>query len=371
MAGLVGCRVSASGQRLMANGSALRSRRAQLDVQFNWIFILVAGAVILAFFFSIVQKQRVLSEQKLAFTLANELEAAATGAQVARGTAQFIPVPRSGVTFECSADCSCSYGVGSELRPYEDKLIFAPDSVRDEDMLFWALDWKVPFRVSNFLMVTNKRVQYFIVVDERSASSVNLRDRVRQVLPKGVNAREISVSDVSRVANENFVEARFVFLDVRPPAGRVELHPSFLSTDVSLVSFEGDASGTVTFYQRKNRRVNEFVAKPSAYVDVTSFFAAFFADGVTMYDCNMGRGYRRLQSISEVYAQRVWRLVLDESVRARGCVYDVAPLVQLNQSAGVLRNQVVVEEVARLLAAEDALRKQNDRLVRASCPTIY
>ena len=39
--------------------------RKGFELQFNWIFVLIAGALILAFFFTIAQKQRNLSQQSV------------------------------------------------------------------------------------------------------------------------------------------------------------------------------------------------------------------------------------------------------------------------------------------------------------------
>jgi len=44
-----------------------------IEMQFHWIFILIAGAIILAFFFSLVAKQKSLSEEKLSISSFKEL----------------------------------------------------------------------------------------------------------------------------------------------------------------------------------------------------------------------------------------------------------------------------------------------------------
>jgi len=138
------------------------------ELQFHWIFILIAGAIILAFFFAIASKQKDISEQKISITLSNDIEAIASGAGVTRGSVQPVPIPRITIEFSCSDLCDCSYSPGAGVsNPFMDNLIFAPGKIEGNEMLLWTLDWKVPFRVSNFVYVTNNRVKYFFVSDEK------------------------------------------------------------------------------------------------------------------------------------------------------------------------------------------------------------
>ena len=67
------------------------SRKAQIETQFNWLFILVAGAVILIFFAGIVIKQKSSSEQKIAENVMTDLQSIFTGGSVSTGTLMVFP----------------------------------------------------------------------------------------------------------------------------------------------------------------------------------------------------------------------------------------------------------------------------------------
>jgi hypothetical protein len=82
------------------------------ELQFHWIFVLIAGALILSFFFMVANKQKNLSQDRLQLTLATEIENIFTGAIISRGTAQKMPTPPQGITFECTEGCECKYGIG-------------------------------------------------------------------------------------------------------------------------------------------------------------------------------------------------------------------------------------------------------------------
>ena len=57
-------------------------KKGQIQVTFNWIYITIAGAVILLFFFGIVVKQKAASEEKLSIEVVRILESILTGAGV-------------------------------------------------------------------------------------------------------------------------------------------------------------------------------------------------------------------------------------------------------------------------------------------------
>ena len=72
-----------------------------IEIQFNWVFILIAGGVILAFFFTIVTKQQTLSTERLAVQLSRDLDTVFSAAIAAKGVAQVLSIPRGGVVFDC------------------------------------------------------------------------------------------------------------------------------------------------------------------------------------------------------------------------------------------------------------------------------
>jgi len=57
-------------------------KKGVIEVQFNWIFILIIGAIILFFFFSIVKTQKTVSEKKISTTVRRDIRAILTGAGV-------------------------------------------------------------------------------------------------------------------------------------------------------------------------------------------------------------------------------------------------------------------------------------------------
>ena len=62
------------------------------EIQFNWIFVLVAGTAIILFFTVVVIKQKNVSETSTKATILKSMEAVITGASVSTDTTNIIDI---------------------------------------------------------------------------------------------------------------------------------------------------------------------------------------------------------------------------------------------------------------------------------------
>jgi len=346
------------------------NKKGIFEVQFNWIFILIAGAVILAFFFSVVQKQRDISEQKLSLSLLNEFDAITTGASVAKGAAQRVDLPRAGIDFSCDS-CNCQFNIDQFARNYDDKIIFAPKHIEGKDVVFWTLDWQVPYRAANFLYATNDRMKYFVVHDT-STGSQQLREQVTSKLPEQVNTEFITLDKICTdgdecVKNENYVQVKFVFLDINF-GGNLGLHRSFRDTDVSAVHVTGNA---VSFFDCPSGRTDVQCSRAdSYYVGDASLYGAIFSQDVEMYECNMMSASRRLGYVTEILRNKVLQFNADNELVLQGCAYDADPLAQYVSLANA-QSTVITQDISQVNAYSRQLEITNEQLIRDSCPTLY
>src|SRR3989344_3370187 len=84
------------------------SKKGQIEVTFNWVYVLIAGAVIILFFVGIAVKQKASSERALSSDVVRIMESIFTSAGVSEKTKNIIDV--SGLS-EYTLQFSCSDGV--------------------------------------------------------------------------------------------------------------------------------------------------------------------------------------------------------------------------------------------------------------------
>lgn len=343
-----------------------KNKKASVEVQFNWIFVMVAGALILVFFFGIVQKQRELSQAKVSNSLITNLESIATGAGISKGTIQKVALPNIGIDFSCTEECLCTYAIEDIRKEYTDKVIFAPHTVEGSEVLLWTLDWKVPFRVTNFIYATTANDKYFFVYsDENSA----LLKRIQESVPEEVNAEFVHFSQYRNIEYENYNSAKFIFVDTQSQIpSDLGIDSSFRRADVSGLYI--NSGGDAVFYDKISSRRLDFIKVEMSYYGEPAMYGAIFASNSNAYDCSMVLALDRLNDIIDIFTSRAE--YLDEKNNEEGFCTEGYPTTNLEQLKAVAetayKNPTKLKSLANYVSRLDS---QNEALLRASCPLFY
>ena len=342
-------------------------KKASMEVQFNWIFVMVAGALILVFFFGIIQKQREMSNEKMGNTLLTNIESIATGAGVSKGTVQTVELPNIEINFGCTEECLCSYSIGDVSKDYRDKVIFSPKRIKGAGMILWTLDWQVPFRVTNLVFETTARDKYFFVYENPNSQLLKM---LNKTIPAEVDAEYISFMQYSIMENENYNSAKFIFVDTVTalPPGTLGIDNSFRRVDVSAVHI--NSGGDAVFYDKVSNRRLEFTKKESSYYGEPAIYGAIFAPTSDTYECNMIAALERMGKILDIFIAKAEYLD-EENNKALFCVegYSTANLETLKGASETAQGNM--QALKLLSSAVSAVDTQNEVLLRASCPLLY
>jgi hypothetical protein len=344
----------------------MAKKKAAIEVQFNWVFVMVAGALILVFFFGVVQKQRELSQAKISNSLLTNLESIATGAGVSKGTVQTVALPNIGIEFECTDECLCTYAIEQIQKEYKDRVIFAPEFVKASGVMLWTLDWKVPFRVTNFVFATTSKDKYFFVYENPNSALYNMLNRT---IPPEVNADFVHISQYTALKNENYNSAKFVFVDTSAPIpSDLGIDRSFRRVDVGGVYI--NSAGDVHFYNKISSRSLTFEKVETSYFGEPAIYGAIFAADSNAYECNMMSALLRMKNILGLYIERTKEL--DNLNNAAGFCsegYSTENLENLQAVADTAYRNV--KQLKFISSDVASLNSQNDRLLRASCPLLH
>ncbi len=348
------------------------------ELQFHWIFILIAGALILAFFFSVAYKQRTYSQEKLELTLATDIENIFTGAIVSRGTAQKLPVPPQGIAFECSSGCDCRFRIERAAKPFGDKAMFAPELLTGQDITVWALELKLPYRVTNFLYLTNPNIKYYFVHQEEPISTQLLKQLTKNIPPL-ISYENITLQQVTSLKSEDYQHTRFVFLNTQPPT----LDDSFRRESADAVAI--DLNG-VAFYEKEGTSLAR--VRYLTYVGLPSMYAAIFSQDYVMYECGLRTAFRKLAYVSLLYAERAAELQQKSfDVGREWCDYGASNIANVCKDAlpstviGMLCEQHTLGQklsvklddplVRQLSPLSEHLNSANVNFLQQSCPELF
>ena len=323
------------------------------EMQFNWIFVLVAGAAILLFFATIVVKQKNVSEASTKAIVLKTIEAITTGAGVSTDTINIVEIPNSNIEVSCNR-------VGKQ---YQNLILFAPGLIKGDKLITQTLAFSVPYRAVNLLYMTSPQLRYIIIGDNILAKEIN------KSLPSELKKEFYKSS--AEISNSNNYKVRFaVFGDVMidfPKA--LEKMPD---SDVTAVKVKGDIEkGTIEFWQKKD---NSWMSKgTSSYIGKSSLIGAVYSDTLEAYECNMRNVFSRLNMVTKIYDERTKNLLQKSAASSRQ--------VQCSQFYGSALTQLSIISTASsdfgsksindIAEASKLLADENKNSQIYSCTLIY
>lgn len=350
--------------------------KGQIQVQFNWMFVLIVGGLILLFFTNIIIKYQDTSESQTALTVINDLQTIATGAGVSKGTAQVLNKPNVDLLVSCGMDedCDCNFKMSGNSKRFGDIRLFAPERVTGREMVAWTLDWNCPFRITNFLYLTSPDVMYYLV-DITGASQVD--DFVNETLPSLLNYKHMgdALDASGPLQDQNDPVIKVVYFGSCPSPGDANNFSGFdmATDDVKGLCIQSSGplfnKGTLKFYEVDN---NWDFIQDGYDINFTgdeSMFAAIFAGSYHNYECNMKEAFKRMVTISDIYIERTNTLTC---VGGSGTLYDKAneTLHALRSNASLLSRRVN-GSYSELYDLQENMTFHNSQLQIRSCPSIY
>ena len=293
-------------------------KKSQISIQFNWVFILIVGGIILLFFVGLGVKVKDVHQSSVDVSTKESFNTILAGVTNSpEEAAMIIELPRTEINFECQPNDGFSgYIIGSGQQAIGELPFFAPESVNSEFLTAWTVAWKVPYEVTNFLYITSRENRYIIIKD----SSELYKELNKTLKSKRLNADDprmffnkevVDDSSISSLENEGENKVHFVYFadpDCSPP----QVPPDFDSmarNDLTALCINPsqeedfmDYYGNLTFYEYYGGQFVKVGSHP--YLGKASILGGIIAGSVQMYQCGMENAFERLSYISFVNQKR-------------------------------------------------------------------
>lgn len=136
-------------------------KKAQIEVSFNWIFVLIAGFAILMFFFMLINNQTDSSQEELARTTTDRLSNIFESIQSNPDTAQEHPRANYELTFSCIGGVhEFRQGQSTSSAYLENSIVFTPRTMGNSQLLTLTKRENLPFLTTSTLFLTDKNTHY-------------------------------------------------------------------------------------------------------------------------------------------------------------------------------------------------------------------
>ena len=291
-------------------------KRAQGE-QFNWIFVIIAGAVILAFFGVFTMKYIQLQQlqqnidigrnfkQSIDILQNSPIVGKERGVSIDDNSKADEGAFRIGVVAEMEYYCDVASHAqisfnGEDRYPiaFEKEILFGPSKMKINSLDLWVLPYYFPFFVTNVVYLSDPRADYFFVYD----SGKNEEIVKNMYTPSNLNVEKVSVS--SKLKADSGTVGRFVFFtaDEKSATSRIkDLAKMYDEVDVKHVKInaQDEEIGTVTFFDnmaKSTGKVN-FYGRPLMW-------GAIFSSDSETYNCAANKTIKRIPGISDIYSTK-------------------------------------------------------------------
>lgn len=326
----------------------MRTKKGMISAQFNWVFILVAGVLILLFFGSLVLKAKDSSDIAIAETVLTNMQTIMTGAEVSVRTINPIEIPNEEIKVSCN-----SLSVGKISKPItKNKIVFAPETIDGTTLLAWAFNWNAPYHVTNFLYLTTPNIKYVFINSPGTEA-----EKIFNLLPDKINKKKVDFSNVPNTGN--YIKLIF-FNKPGIPSLPSNLN-NFPDNKVSAINVK-TGSNEIKFFRKTGAT---FTLDGSiGYIGDPMILGAVFSGTFEDYECNVKKARNKLNIVSMVYMEKTSSLI--GLIGNCNSYYDTNPLSYIIAHSN--DNDIDIIEIRKKI---DEIKGYNKHLQSESCPTIY
>lgn len=333
------------------------SNKKGFEIQFNWLFVLIAGAAIILFFAVIVVKQKNVSESTAKATILKSMESIISSASVSTDTTTMEDIPELNIDFDCD-----KVSIGGIAKQYQNIILFSPSKIKGNSLITQTLTFIAPYRATNLLYVTSPNIRYILI------GEIELAKEINKSLP--VELKKEFYKIIPAIKNTNNYKVKFiVFGDIQ--IGNIDIIPLQKMQDnaVTAIQVFGDnKKGEIEYYQKEG---NAFKLKgKSSYIGKSSLIGAVYADTLGLYNCNMQNTFSKLNLVTKVFIGRTKSLKESMSNNPKCSEIYGKALGDLNillaESSDFMQSNI-----EKLTHAADSLASSNNEAQVFSCPLIY
>ena len=262
-------------------------KKGAIEIQFNWILILVVGAVVIIIFMGFISKQQGISAVSTNILTASTLDNVLHGYE-SIDISGAMEIPESKINFNCG-----SFSIDGIPKQIGALSLFSPYSLETDKLNILSFGWDMPYRITNFVYTTSPDVRYVFIGNSDFAREVfeKIRGKIRAD----------GFTNVQAVQDESNDRIRLIFFEQNP-----EMPENLNGSDLGLsaLKIDGDEnSGIIEFFDFIDDKFE--LRGKSYYVGEASLFGAVFSDDIWAYNCNMEKGFNKLKIISQIYNKRI------------------------------------------------------------------
>ncbi len=291
-------------------------KKRGFELQFNWIFVLIGGAIFLGFFIALIRNFDAGETQQTTQESTQELDSYLKISSAVSDTQKIVEFKSNKqITFSCMDNVSEYYVEGSiKSARYDYNAVFSPTELRSNELIIRTQVFESPFKVMPLVYVTDKRIEYVFV------GTSPVMSLLYNSMPAGVIKNTISKSDLpwklTDYPDNNYDHVVFILNDTDaetlPGLALSNFNNARSKVFAVVISTEGNRIdyGSLIFYSYIS---NAFVSEGSVPFLENSLGqqkSVFILGGIIshdkeIYECNLMKAMKRMILMAQLHDLRL------------------------------------------------------------------
>jgi Flp pilus assembly protein TadG len=350
---------------------------------FAWIFILLAGSLIITLFIILAQGQAVNAKNTLSQRAFQNVNTIITTQQTTSNIATNVSIPQSDIRLSCrvfydknseSVALLNQLDIGGYAQPLDTQLITGRDMEASQLNVF-SKKWNAPFSAGNILMVSNP--DELVIYEEKTPNAY--REEFADLFPENIDVKNASITPNIRMRQN----VRVIIIDTSSSSSFSAFQPYEDSDNAIFMHVKpkdsGDtlAEGTITYYT-EGQTGSLVASKPFTYFGEAMLLGYIWQGDAVRAACLQHKLAQALKTQIQIHIERV--RILDAVYQPNSvCAakLDSTSLKQLNESIGEPSTDSVgpthkLYDLTGVSEEIEDLEIINENLLRRdSCATIY
>lgn len=318
--------------------------------QFTWIFVLIAGAIILAFFtvftFQYIQLQEKRQNLRAAQTLGENIRLLESTEQALDADA----FPLGGI-FQFQYACAEGHSFLTINNDYtqdlSDHILFMPKTITTTAFRAWIAAWTSPYYIAHVLYFEHPDTHHYFIVDSIGQSFVSQLN-----LPRIFSVTTLQRSSFSPPSDQT-LHTRVTFFTQTPPTATERAAIAQTIPRATVIHIQ-PMKEEVTFYDQQGNPVFHQTVPGKELL-----LGALFSDDPDQYTCLLNRSLTAFDRTTRIYTEKA--KLLPQLSQNPDCNYQL-----LQQSLLTYRQQPSHRSSLRPL-----LEDQNRDLSGKGCQVVF
>lgn len=286
-----------------------------IAIQFTWIFILIVGAMLFAFFMHVIGGQKKMSEEQSSLELTRHLSNLLRRAEAGSESFNEHKVYNSLIEFECEDPQASSYSIGNKKEAIPDVVLFTQSRIKDNLLYTWNQEFSIPYRAATFIYLTSKNTKYYflraqiIAGSPQQAGCADFITRLYEDLPESMDKEYITAASEIRETGHN--SAVVVMKrgcgnqdEIRDALDTNYQHPR--TGHIVIIDDLEDNYGTVSFIGvHTYEGATTDTGREVPYYTREMMYGAVFAPQDNLYRCTVRKAFTRAKLISDLNYNRM------------------------------------------------------------------